>query len=93
MYFLELIKALFQPQVGVLQDNEIDFIAIKNKETRYLQVVFNLEGQGTFDREFTNFLTLKNNIPKAIITMDDLSYSEKDGIQFVHAWEFACYLG
>jgi hypothetical protein len=36
---------------------------------------------------------LKNNNPKDIITMDELPYSEKDGIQFVPAWEFASYLG
>ena len=91
MYFLELMKAGYQPQVCVFQDKEIDFIATKNKETRYLQNACNLETQATFDREFTNLLTLKNNNPKAIITMDELPYSEKDGIQFVPAWEFASY--
>jgi predicted AAA+ superfamily ATPase len=55
-------------------------------------VAFNLETKATFDREFTNLLTLKNNNPKAIITMDELPYSEKEGIQFVPVWELADYL-
>jgi predicted AAA+ superfamily ATPase len=90
--FLELLKAGFQPHVGVLRDKEIDFVATKNAETRYLQVAFNLETKATFDREFNNLLTLKNNNPKAIITMDELPYSEKEGIQLVPVWELASYL-
>jgi predicted AAA+ superfamily ATPase len=50
-----------------------------------------LETKATFDREFNNLLTLKNNNPKAIITMDELPYSEKEGIQLVPVWELADY--
>jgi predicted AAA+ superfamily ATPase len=90
--YLELLKAGYQPQVGVLRDKEIDFIATKNKEIRFLQVAFNLETKATFDREFNNLLTLKNNNPKAIITMDELPYTEREGIRFIPAWEFASYI-
>jgi predicted AAA+ superfamily ATPase len=86
------MKAEYHAQVGVLRDKEIDFIATKNSKTLYIQVAFNLETKATFDREFNNLLTLKNNNPKSIITMYELPYSEKEGIQFVPAWELSDYL-
>ena len=75
-----------------MRDKEIDFIATKNSKKLYIQVAFNLETKATFDREFNNLLTLKNNNPKSIITMYELPYSEKEGIQFVPAWELSDYL-
>lgn len=90
--FLELMKADYQVHVGVMRDKEIDFVAAKNKKTLFLQVAFNLEAQSTFDREFSNLLSLKNNNPKAIVTMDELPYSEKEGVDFIPAWVLDEYL-
>lgn len=75
-----------------MRDKEIDFIATKNSKKLYIQVAFNLETKATFDREFNNLLTLKNNNPKSIITMDELLYSEIEGIQFVPTWKLGDYL-
>jgi predicted AAA+ superfamily ATPase len=86
------MKADYQVHVGVMRDKEIDFVAAKNKKTLFLQVAFNLEAQSTFDREFSNLLSLKNNNPKAIVTMDELPYSEKEGVDFIPAWVLDEYL-
>jgi len=90
--FLELLKANFQVNVGILRDKEIDFVSTKNKKTIFTQVAFSIETEKTFQREWNNLVSLKNNHPKAIVTMDELPYSEKDGIEFVPAWEFSDYL-
>jgi predicted AAA+ superfamily ATPase len=90
--YLELLKAEFQVYVGALRDKEIDFVATKNKKTLFVQVAFTLENEATFQREFGNLLSLKNNHPKVIVTMDELPYTEKEGIHFVQAWELGQFL-
>jgi len=90
--FLELVKADCHVNVGVLRDKEIDFIASKKKKSLFVQAAFNIETQATFDREFNNLISLKNNHPKAIVTMDELPYDEKDGVAFIPAWSLNEYL-
>lgn len=90
--YLELLKADFTVNVGVLRDKEIDFVASNKKKTIFTQVAFTIESEKTFEREWNNLISLKNNHPKAIITMDELPYSEKEGIAFVPAWEFSDFL-
>ena len=90
--FLELMKADCHVNVGVLRDKEIDFIASKKKKSLFIQAAFNIEIQATFDREFNNLISLKNNHPKAIVTMDELPYEEKDGVSFIPAWSLDEYL-
>jgi predicted AAA+ superfamily ATPase len=90
--YLELMKADYQVNVGVLRNKEIDFVASKNNSFKFLQVAFNLEAQTTFDRELNNLLSLKNSYPKAIITMEELPYSEKEGVEIIPAWELESYL-
>ena len=90
--YLELLKADFKVNVGALRDKEIHFVATKNKKTVFVQVAFTLENEATYDREMGNLLSLKNNHPKVIVTMDELPYTEKEGIQFVPAWELGAYL-
>lgn len=90
--YLELLKADFQVNVGALRDKEIDFVATRNKKTLFVQVSFTLENEATFEREISNLLSLKNNYPKVIVTMDELPYTEKEGIHFIPAWELGTFL-
>jgi predicted AAA+ superfamily ATPase len=90
--FLELMKADYHVNVGVMRDKEIDFIASQKKKSLFIQAAFNIDTKATFDREFNNLISLKNNHPKAIVTMDELPYDEKDGVSFVPAWTLDEYL-
>jgi predicted AAA+ superfamily ATPase len=90
--YLDLLKSNFIPQVGALRNKEIDFVATRNNSILFVQVAYTLENEETYNREFGNLISLKNNNPKLIVTMDELPYEEKDGIYFVPAWELEVFL-
>jgi uncharacterized protein len=60
----------YKVRVGVLGQNEIDFVAEKNNETVYVQVCYLIQEQATHDREFGNLLAIKNQFPKYVLSMD-----------------------
>jgi predicted AAA+ superfamily ATPase len=90
--YLDLLKSNFKVQVGAMRNKEIDFIATRNNSILFVQVAYTLENEETYNREFGNLISLKNNNPKLIVTMDELPYEEKDGIYFVPAWELEAFL-
>ncbi len=86
--FMELKRKGYKVNVGVLSNKEIDFIAIKSNKKLYVQVAYLLSSQKTIDREFNNLLSIKDNEEKFVISMDDISFSNYQGIKHIRAWEF-----
>jgi len=79
----------FDVHVGVSGNREIDFIAEKNNEKLYIQACYLLHEQATIDREFGNLLEIKDNFPKMVVSMDEVSGTGTyEGIQHVHLKEF-----
>ncbi len=60
----------YKVTVGSHNNKEIDFIATKDNEKVYIQVTYLLTEQSTIKREFGNLLTIKDNYPKYVITLD-----------------------
>lgn len=85
--FLNLIRKGFQVFVGTLRDGEIDFVAQRANEKFYFQVAYLLESEQTVKRETVNLLRIKDNYPKLLITMDDISRISINGIEHILAWE------
>lgn len=79
--FNHLLTENYKVQVGIIADNEIDFIAEKNGEKTYIQVALTLNEEKTIEREFGNLLKIKDNYPKLLITMDRFSGNTFEGIQ------------
>lgn len=75
-----LIAHAYKVQVGVLDNNEIDFIAEKNGEKVYIQVALSLLEEKTIAREFGNLLKIKDNYTKMVVTMDEFSGNTVEGI-------------
>lgn len=53
-------------QVGKLNDKEIDFIATKVNDRKYIQVTYQFPENS--DREINNLLQIPNNYRKLVIT-------------------------
>ena len=79
--FLELKRRGYEVSVGKYNSLEIDFIAIKGAEKKYIQVALSALEETVLQRELAPFYEVKDNYPKLLITMDTLNLS-KDG--FVH---------
>lgn len=78
----------YDVKVGVLGDNEIDFIADKNGEKIYIQVALTLLEEKTIEREFGNLLKIKDNYPKIVVTMDPFSGNSVEGVKIVDLRSF-----
>lgn len=66
---------------------KVDFVAEHNGETAYYQVAATVMSEDTFDREITPLKRIRDNYPKYIITMDEMSMDE-DGIKIINVIDF-----
>ena len=73
--------------VGKTKKGEIDFIAIKTNEVKYIQVSLTVSDENTYEREMSAFDEIKDNYPKYLITIDKLDYS-KNGIIHLNLIDF-----
>jgi hypothetical protein len=86
--FLELKRRGYRVFVGKLDHCEIDFIAEKPGEKIYVQVAYKLENQQTIEREFGNLLSIRDQYPKCVISMDEFWRENVEGIQHLHITDF-----
>lgn len=66
----------YDVKVGNMQDKEIDFIAKKDNEIKYIQVCYLLSSKDVVDREFWNLLAIKDNYEKIVLSLDDFVNSD-----------------
>ncbi|NOY94892.1 MAG: ATP-binding protein [Chlorobi bacterium] len=85
--FTQLKRMGYKVSVGILNNLEIDFVAQKSEKTIYLQVCYLLSSQKVIDREFGNLLLIKDNHEKFVISLDDIKFSNYEGIKHLHPWE------
>ena len=72
-----------------LKDAEIDFVAEKQGERVYVQVCYLLQDEATIEREFGNLLTIKDNYPKYVVSMDEMfGKNTFKGIKHIHLKDF-----
>jgi predicted AAA+ superfamily ATPase len=78
--FLELLRRGYQVHVGKLGAREIDFIATRAKERRYIQVAYLLASPQVVEREFGVLRDIPDNYPKCVISMDTAFGEDIGGI-------------
>jgi len=67
-------------------DKEIDFIIESGNERDYIQVSYLLSDQNVINREFGNLEQIKDHYPKKVISLDDVSIGNRNGVQHICAW-------
>lgn len=73
--------------IGKTNEGEIDFIASKNNDIKYIQACYELSSAETIEREFGAFKEINDNYPKYVISKDRENYS-KDGIKYLNIFDF-----
>ncbi len=73
----DLIGKNYKVYIGKTKKGEIDFVAIKNNVTKYIQVSYDLSNEETRAREVNAFNEFDSD-EKYIITMDKNDYDIKD---------------
>jgi len=85
--YLELLRRGYRVNIGKTRTKEIDFVAVKGKETIYVQVAYLLATPETVKREFGNLEQVKDNYLKYVISMDEVDMS-RSGIRHVNMIEW-----
>lgn len=84
--YFELKRRGYEVYIGKLGTKEIDFVAIKRDERVYVQVCRTLpENSG---REIGNLLAIKDQYPKYVVTLDELSTGNVNGVKIIHLFDF-----
>ena len=88
LVFLHLRVLGYKVFVGKLGNKEIDFVCEKQGEKNYFQVAYLITEQNK-EREFGNLLSIKDNYPKFVISMDEfISNNKYKGIKHIHIRDF-----
>lgn len=83
-----LIICGFRVNVGQYGNKKIDFVCERHNEKIYIQVAYLIADQSTAEREYGNLLSIKDNYPKYVVTMDDIKGNTYEGIKHMHLGEF-----
>lgn len=86
--FLELKRRGFQVYIGKLDTKEIDFVAERQGEKIYVQVAYKLESEQTIEREFGALLSIDDQYPKYVVTMDSLWKDSIEGVKHLYISDF-----
>ena len=86
--FLELKRRGYSVYVGKSDNGEIDFVAEKQGQKIYIQVAYKLENRETVAREFGNLLSVGDQYPKYVVTMDEFWKDAIEGVVHLHITDF-----
>lgn len=83
----ELLIRGYDVYIGKIKNGEIDFMAIKDGITNYIQVTYLLNSDEVIDREYGAFDVIEDNYPKYVISLDK-NYPETNGIKHINIIDF-----
>jgi len=85
--FMELLRRGYKVTVGKAGEKAIDFIAEKQGQKLYVQVVYLLASEETIRHEFGAYNAIKDNYPKYVVSYDEFDMS-RDGLKHRNIREF-----
>ena len=88
LIYLSLKRLGFSVYVGVLPNKEVDFVAKKSDHTIYVQCAYLLSDENTVKREYSALEAIRDHHPKLLVTLDEISFPQRNGILHVQAWNF-----
>ena len=82
--YFELHRRGYEVYIGKNKNLEVDFIAKKNNEYTYIQVTASMLEESTFEREITPLREIRDNYPKIILTLDEFTVGNYEGIKVIN---------
>ena len=88
LVYNHLVLNWYDVKVGILYDKEIDFIAEKNGDKKYIQVCYILSDENVIEREFWNLTKIKDNYEKIVVSYDSLFVNNYEWIKHINIKDF-----
>ena len=86
--YFELLRRGYDVAIGKIDNREVDFIATKVDDKKYIQVTEAMNAPETRERELTPLQHIPDNYEKMVVCMDTGLQQEQDGIRIVNAIDF-----
>lgn len=89
LVYQHMVRLGYEVKIGQLYSTEIDFVGTKGDDVVYVQAAYLITEGKTFNREFGNLMSIKDNYPKYVISMTPYMESSKwEGIIHIPFVEF-----
>ena len=86
--FYELMRRGYDVAIGKIDNQEVDFIATKTDEKKYIQVTETMNAPETRERELAPLRKIRDSYEKIVIALEcDLTQTQ-DGIKIIRALDF-----
>lgn len=82
--FFELLRRGNKVNIGKYGATEVDFVAQKQGVIVYYQVTADMTAEETFEREMRPLQEIKDNYEKIVLTLDQFSLGNYDGIKVIN---------
>lgn len=86
--YFELLRRGYVVAIGKINNQEVDFIATKAEEKKYIQVTESMNSSETRERELSPLRQIRDNYEKIVIAMDCDLPQTQDGIKIIRALDF-----
>ena len=86
--YFELLRQGYDVAIGKIDNQEVDFIATKADEKKYIQVTENMNAPETRERELAPLRKIRDNYEKVVVTLDCDLMQTQDGIKIVRALDY-----
>lgn len=86
--YFELLRRGYDVAIGKIDNQEVDFIATKTDEKKYIQVTESMTAPETRERELAPLRKIRDNYEKLVIALECNLSRTQDGIKIVNALDF-----
>jgi predicted AAA+ superfamily ATPase len=86
--YLELLSRNYKVSTGKLYDLEVDFVATRGNQKKYIQVTYLMHDKKVAEREFGVLSSIRDNYPKIVLSLDKYFEEEHDGIKWQNLVDF-----
>lgn len=86
--FFELMRRGYDIAIGKIDNQEVDFIATKADEKKYIQVTESMNAPETRERELAPLRKIRDNYEKLVIALECDLPQTQDGIKIVKALDY-----
>ena len=86
--FFELMRRGYDVAIGKIDNQEVDFIATKTDEKKYIQVTETMNAPETRERELAPLRKIRDSYEKIVIALESDLTQTQDGIKIIRALDF-----
>ena len=86
--YFELLRRGYDVAIGKIDNKEVDFIATKTDEKKYIQVTESMNAPETREQELSPLRKIPDNYEKIVIAMECDLPQDQDGIKIMGAIDF-----